>query len=91
MSGTFKIRVVDSDGDGLENISVGCQYGSCSGVEIQDTDEDGWAEFPVIEETIGNGNIVIRKIWIGRTEVGDEYNHFEDGDTVSFTLPEEEE
>jgi hypothetical protein len=59
-----------------------------SGVGTDYTDEDGWANFSIITETIGNGVIPIRRIWVNGEEVSDDVIYPDDGDTFSFTLPE---
>ena len=85
--GKFSIRVVGEDGDGVEGVKVSYQCGHISGVGSEYTDDDGWAEFEIIPETLGNGVIPIRKIWVNGEEVSDDVIYPEDGDTFSFTLP----
>ena len=85
--GKFSIRVVDDDGDGVRGAKVSYQCGRMSGVGNEYTDDDGWAEFDIIGETLGPGVIPIRKIWINGEEVSDETIYPDDGDTFSFTLP----
>lgn len=87
--GKFSIRVVNSEGDGVSGAKVSYQCGHISGVGTEYTDAEGWVEFKIIGETIGSGVIPIRKIWINSEEVSDEIIYPEDGDTFSFTLPED--
>jgi hypothetical protein len=86
--GTFSIRVVDEDGNGVEGAEVSYQCGAISGVGTEHTNSDGWAEFEIIHEVfLGGGAIPIRCIWVNGTEVSDATIYPEDGDTFSFTLP----
>lgn len=85
--GTFSIRVVDQDGNGVEGAKVSYQCGSLSGVGTEYTDSDGWAEFAIIHATLGGGAIPIQRIWVNSAEVSDATIYPEDGDTFSFTLP----
>jgi hypothetical protein len=85
--GTFSIRVVDERGHGVGDVEVACQYGRMSGVGKQYTNEDGWAEFPIIPETLLGGIIPIRCVWVNDVVVHDLGFSPEDGDTFSFTLP----
>lgn len=88
MSGTFSIRIVDGDGNGVEGAKVSWQCGHMSGVGSGYTDDNGWVEFEISEEVfLGGGAIPIRKIWVNGEEVSDEVVFPEDGDTFSFTLP----
>lgn len=85
--GTFSIRVVDENGDGVSGVKVSYQCGHMSGVGSEYTDDDGWAAFPIITETLGSGVIPIHKIWVDGEEVSDEVMYPSDGDTWSFTRP----
>ena len=53
-----------------------------TGVETQDTLDDGWSEFPVLS------NVIVKRIWINGDEVQGEYEslHPEDDQTLSFTI-----
>jgi len=86
--GRFSIRVVDSDGNGIEGAKVSYQCGRMSGVGTEYTDEDGWASFAIITETLGSGVIPIQCIWVNGVEVSDDVIYPDDGDTFSFTLPD---
>ena len=86
-AGTFSIRVVDADGYGVRGATVECGYGSFSGVGSEYTDDNGWAEFPIIEQLMGGGPIRITSISINGEEVCGEAFVPEDGDTFSYTLP----
>lgn len=85
--GSFSIRVVDADGNGVSGAKVSYQCGHLSGVGTEYTDDDGWVTFPIIHETLGSGVIPIRCIWVNGEEVSDEVHYPDDGDTFSFTLP----
>jgi uncharacterized protein YraI len=85
--GTFSIRVVDEDGNGVSGAKVSYQCGSMSGVGTEYTNSDGWAEFDIIHATLMGGTIPIQKIWVNSHEVSDDTIYPEDGDTFSFVLP----
>ena len=85
--GTWSVRVVDEDGNGVEGVTVAYQCGLISGVGTAYTDEDGWAQFEIIKETLGAGPIAVHKIWVEGTEMSDNVFYPEDGDTFSFVRP----
>lgn len=84
--GTFSIRVVDENGDGVSEAEVAYECGQMSGVGSEYTDSDGWAEFDIVHGMFG-GPIPIDKVWVNGEEVSDNSFYPEDGDTFSFTLP----
>jgi protocatechuate 3,4-dioxygenase beta subunit len=84
--GSFSIRVVDEDGNGVSGARVAYQCGSISGVGTAYTDDDGWAVFEIVHGIL-DGEIPIQKIWVNGNEVSDETTYPQDGDTFSFTLP----
>jgi hypothetical protein len=89
--GTFSIRVVDDDGGPVEGASVSCKYGAISGVGSELTDSDGWAQFDIIEGAIDTNVMPITTIWINDVAVSDSDIYPDDGDTMSFTLPSDED
>lgn len=66
---------------------MSCKYGHVSGIGEEVTDDDGWATFEIIEETVGNDVKPIHKIWVDDQEVSDDYFLPSDGDTFSFVRP----
>jgi hypothetical protein len=85
--GTFSIRVVDEDGNGVEGVKVTCKYrGILHGMEEEYTDEDGWARFHVSYTMFSGSTVPINNIWIGDDQVLDEIKYMEDGDTLSYTI-----
>ncbi len=79
---TFKIRVVDEDGEGVRGVRVSCHYPTTH--QDRHTDTDGWAEFDV------HGGVmsfpVVDHLYLNGVEV-DTSLRTEDGDTFSYTLP----
>ena len=87
MSGTWAVRVVDEDGQGVSGVNVSYQCGHLSGVGSEYTDDDGWAEFELVEAFLGGGPIAVHKIWVDGVEVSGDLFYPEDGDTFSFVRP----
>lgn len=87
MSGTWSVRVVDEDGEGVSGVEVAYKCGHLSGVGSEYTDDNGWAEFELIEGVLGGGTIAVHKIWIDGEEVSGDLFYPEDGDTFSFVQP----
>ena len=85
--GTWSVRVVDEDGDGVEGIEVAYQCGAISGVGTALTNHDGWAEFDIVEKVLGGGAISVLCIWVDGQEVSGDHFTPEDGDTFSFVRP----
>ena len=75
--GHFSVRVVDSDGDPIEDIGVMIDYGLLHGVDEKRTDSDGWAEFHNYEDEPGT-------IWVHGENMGD--HSLSDGKAYSFTI-----
>jgi hypothetical protein len=72
--GTFSIRVVDERGYPVRSAKVQCAYGLFHGVHTAYTDDNGWAEFPIITEMISGGAMSITAIWVNGEEVrGDSF------------------
>lgn len=80
--GTFSIRVVDEDGQGVCGAKVSCHYPTTH--QSQYTDSDGWAEFDA------HGGLlsfpVVDHLYINGVEV-DASVRTDDGDTFSYTIP----
>lgn len=89
--GSFSIRIVDGDGEGVQGVDVTCKYGIISGVQSEYTDEDGWASFPVVEETTSSWHISVTTIWVNSVDMDVESFRPDDGDTMSFTLPSDDD
>jgi uncharacterized GH25 family protein len=76
---SFSIRVVDEDGNPVENARVTVIY---SFTQQEDyTDEDGWVEFQ--RDTMFQ-TAISATIYVDGEEVGQEL--IEDGDTFSYTI-----
>lgn len=86
-SGTWSVRVVDEDGNGVSGVKVSYQCGAMSGVGTEYTDYDGWAEFEIVNQVLGGGPIAVHRIWVDGEEVSDDHFYPEDGDTFSFVRP----
>ena len=91
MSETFSVRVVDEDGNGVEDAEVFIIWGGLVGASISEqTNSDGWATFPVQR---GFGILLplpVQKVIINNvTVVDDDDGAFRpnEDDTFSFTLP----
>lgn len=84
--GTFSIRVINDGGDGVEGIKVCCFFGLTHGFSEESTDEDGWARFDVPTTAMIGSTISVKSIYVDDTEVSDEHEYLEDGDTRSFTI-----
>ncbi len=84
--GSWSVRVVDEDGNGVRGARVAYQCGLISGVGTEYTDDDGWVTFDLIRGVMG-GVTAVERIWVNGEEVRDDAFYPEDGDTFSFTLP----
>lgn len=85
--GKWSVRVVDESGDGVAGVKVMYQCGRISGVGCEYTDDDGWAQFDIIEQVLGGGPIAVHKIWVDGEEMSDDVFYPEDGNTFSFVRP----
>jgi hypothetical protein len=84
--GSFSIRVVDEDGNGVSGASVTVHYASLlAGYYSESTDSDGWAEFD-IESAPPWGSLVSKVAVDGRWVDEDGFTP-EDGDTFSYARP----
>ncbi len=83
--GTFSIRVVDEDGNGVSGAKV--SYQCMSGVGNEHTNSDGRAEFEIIQSPLMGGTFPITKVWVNSHEVSNDTLYPEDGDTFTFVLP----
>jgi hypothetical protein len=52
---------------------VTVSYGAVSGTSTEDTDEDGWATFRVVENEFSSGNTSVSHVFINGEEVGDSF------------------
>lgn len=86
--GTFSIRIVDKEGNGVPNVEVECRYYTIpASWHGEYTNEDGWAEFEIAGEYGGSTPAQIAGVRVKGEVVSDEWWRPEDGDTKSFTLP----
>jgi len=81
--GSFSIRVVDEDGNGVEDVTVTCDY-QLGGQGTEYTDSDGWVTFPILKGFTAS-SYGINTVYINGEEVKD-FFYPEDEDTFSFTL-----
>ena len=84
--GTFSIRVVDEDGDGVEDAKVQYAVGAVCGVGEGYTDSEGWVTFDITTGALNGDVIRISTIWVNGVQVSGDDVYPEDGDTFSFTL-----
>ncbi len=83
-SGSFSIRIVNDDGDGISGVEVSVHYASVlAGYHKSDTDSDGWAQFDI--ESAPPWGSLIETVYANDEKVGGDINP-DDGDTFSFTL-----
>lgn len=75
--GHFSVRVVNAEGEPLEDIGVMIHYGLLHGHDEKRTDSDGWVEFHNHGDHPGT-------IWVHGQEMGD--HSLADGKTYSFTI-----
>jgi hypothetical protein len=80
---SFSIRVIDDNGNGLPNRSVGVRQSMDFSSEWEETDDDGWACF-----SIDCGPRQRFHGWVSIAGAGDEWYDLtaDDGDTFSFTV-----
>jgi hypothetical protein len=83
-NGSFRIRIVDEDGNGMGGVEVTIFYASLlAGYSVADTDSDGWAEFAL--ESAPPWGSLIKMVSANDEVVGEDIDP-SDGDTFSFTL-----
>ena len=84
--GTFSIRVVDEDGDGVGNARVSVHWAAllAGPAEKGYTDSDGWVELDI--RSGAPWGSLVDTVYVNDEEVGGGFTP-EDGDTFSFTLP----
>lgn len=84
--GTFSIRVVDEDGDGVRGAEVSVFYASllCPNASGY-TDSDGWVEFEI--DSAPPWGSLISKVAVNHEWVDENGFNPDDGDTFSYTLP----
>jgi len=80
MDVSYSIRIVDSDGDGVEGVRVAVHYPWTHDSDY--TDGDGWVSF---EKDVPTGNGVRVEVYVDGERVGNPW--VEDGDTFSYTQP----
>ena len=87
MEETFSIRIVDEDGDGIEDVTVYLDYAGITGdSDSEETDSDGWAEFTLHREFgVGHPKTISSVTANGVIVMSDSFTP-DDGDTFSFTL-----
>jgi hypothetical protein len=84
--GTFSIRVVDDDGDGVSGAKVNIFYASllCPN-DSGSTDSDGWVEFEI--NSAPPWGSLISKVAVNDEYVDEDGFNPNDGDTFSYTRP----
>jgi len=75
--GYFSVRVVDSDGEPVEDIGVMINYGILNGIDEKRTDDDGWIEFHNRDKHTGT-------IYVHGDKMGK--HSLADGKTYSFSI-----
>jgi hypothetical protein len=75
--GDFSVRVMDDDGDPIEDVGVMIDYGILHGNDEKRTDSDGWVEFH-------NHGDIPGTIWVHGHNMGD--HSLADGKTYSFSI-----
>src|SRR4051794_331386 len=86
--GTFSIRIVDEDGNGVGGIDVYIEHGlGILHSHREETDSDGWAEFPLLKGSISD-SLTVDVVMVNGVRVNDDYFTPEDGDTFSYTISE---
>jgi hypothetical protein len=78
----YGIRVVDTDGDGVEGVKVFVSYSWTWHEDL--TNDDGWVHFEK-ENAFPPFDIVTADIFVDDDKVADQIS-IEDGDTFSFTI-----
>lgn len=84
----FCIRIVNEDGEGIEDVKVFVTY--YVGTDFEDTDDDGWAYFSKLTmlDKLMQGGTNASEIGVG-SEVLAEDVWLEDGDSFSYTLSDD--
>lgn len=91
-TGSFSIRLMNEDGEPVTDREVTVFYdGLFSGSESQDTDDDGWATFPIFSEPDYIGKIYTTELnddllVTSSTVLLTDGERVEDGDTFSYTV-----
>jgi len=85
-SGTWSVRVVDKQGQGVAGAEVSYQGDQISGTDTKYTNNDGWVAFEIDESLLPGPPFTVHEVWVDGENVVHSPLKPKDGDKLSFVL-----